>query len=433
MIDRTGIVWSSSDWPVPPKVPVVPNAVTSFCHGCWKPVPSGSRHCENCLNRRPPGGWLRETFAGRTIGGGKYQIVEPFGAGGFGVTARALQHVDGRCLGPVVLKFPSRAPDELDHEMFFSEAAILRTVCHPNMVTLHEAFIEHGSPVLVMEHVSGGRLYEAVRAATRARRLSLGFVLRTSLQVAKALEALHEAGVIHGDIKPTNIALLPWLEAEPDFARILDFGIAGLAQRTETGRATGEGTLGFVAPEQLAGRPSVRSDVFSFGVMLYWMLTSALPYQPDEFLDVEGLTGRHLPAFPPGVPPALGELVRWCLELEEAKRCPVPPVEQIQSLLRTVDTATDPGSAIDQQEILKLARETMTAAGLSQGEAEKTALYRRSHELFLQAQTFGPLPAAVRNAAHRAEENAKRHAAAATSAHAIPLVGLWKKLRRDNP
>jgi serine/threonine protein kinase len=414
------------------EVPVVPNAVTSFCHGCWKPVPSGGRHCDNCLNRRPPGGWLRETFAGKTVGGGKYRIVEPFGAGGFGVTAKAMQYVEGACLGPVVLKFPARPPEEFDHDAFFTEAAVLRMVCHPNIVTLHEAFIDHGSPFLVMEHVSGGRLYDAVRAATRARRLSLGFVLRTSLQVAKAIQALHEVGVVHGDIKPTNIALVPWLEAEPDFARLLDFGIAGLSQRTDTSRVTGEGTLGFAAPEQLAGKPSVRSDVFSFGVMLYWMLTAALPYQPDEFLDVEGLTGRSLPAFPRGVPPALGELVRWCLELEEAKRCPVPPVEQIQTLLKTVDTAGDPGSATDQQEILKLAREALTAAGLSQGEAEKSALYRRSHELFLQAQTLGPLPAAVHNAAHRAEENAKRHAAIAAGTHAIPLVGLWKKLRRAN-
>ena len=343
-----------------------------------------------------------------------------------------MQYVEGTCLGPVVLKFPVRPPAEFDRAAFFNKAAVLRTVCHPNIITLHEAFVDDGLPFLVMEHVSGGRLYDAVRAATRARRLSLGFVLRAGLQVAHAVRTLHEVGVIHGDIKPTNIALLPWHEAEPDFARLLDFGIAGLAQRPDTGRATGEGTLGFAAPEQLAGRPSVRSDVFSFGVMLYWMLTAALPYQPDEFLDVEGLTGRSLPNFPSGVPPALGELVRWCLELEEAKRCPVLPVEQLQALLKTVDTRSDPASMIDQQEILKRAREALTAAGLSQAEADKGALYRRSHELFRQAQTLGPLPEAVRNAARRAEDNARRHAATAAETHAIPLVGLWKKLRRDH-
>jgi len=415
------------------EVPVVPSAVPSFCHGCWKAVPSGARHCDSCLNRRPLGGWLRETFAGETVFGGKYRIVEPFGAGGFGVTAKAMQYVEGKCLGPVVLKFPARPPEEFDPEAFFGEAAVLRRVCHPGIISLHEVFIDHNSPFLVMEHVGGGRLYDAVRTATRARRLSLKFVLRTSLQVGQAIRALHEVGVIHGDVKPTNIALLPWLDAEPDFAKLLDFGIAGLSQRTETGRATGEGTLGFAAPEQLAGKPSIRSDVFSFGVMLYWMLTAALPYQPDEFLDVEGLTGREHPAFPSGVPSALGELVRWCLELDEGKRCPVVPVEQLHSLLKTVGPEVDPGASLDQQEILKLAREALTAAGLSHAKGEKRALYRRSHELFVQAQTLGPLPEAVRNAAHRAEENAKRHAAPAASFHAIPLVGLWKKLRRNNP
>jgi serine/threonine protein kinase len=385
-----------------------------------------------CLNRRPPGGWLRETFAGKTVLGGKYRIVEPFGAGGFGVTAKAMQYVEGACLGPVVLKFPTRPPEEFDRLAFFSEAAVLRMVCHPNMINLHEAFIEHETPFLVMEHISGGRLYEAVRAATRVRRLTLKFVLRTSLQVAQGLRALHEVGVIHGDVKPTNIALLPWLDAEPEFAKLLDFGIAGLSQRTDHGRATGEGTLGFAAPEQLAGRPSVRSDIFSFGVMLYWMLTAALPYQPDEFLDVEGLTGRDLPAFPSGIPPALGELVRWCLELDEAKRCPALPVDQLQAVLKNIGSDDDPSAALDQQEILKLAREALTAAGLSRVEAEKGALYQRSHELFVQAQRVGPLPEAVRNAAHRAEEYAKRHAATGPGSHPIPLVGLWKKLRRDN-
>ncbi len=408
----------------------MPGPVTSYCHGCWKAVPSGARHCDTCLNRRPPAGWLRETFAGKTVFGGKYRIVEPFGSGGFGVTAKAMQYADGACLGPVVLKFPARPPEGFEVKEFFNEAAVLRMVCHPNIISLYEAFVDRDTPFLVLEHVSGGRLYEAVRAATRARRLGLRFVLRTSLQVALAVRALHEVGVIHGDIKPTNIALLPWLDAQPDFARVLDFGIAGLSQRTDSGRATGEGTLGFAAPEQLAGKPTVRSDVFSFGVMLYWMLAAALPYQPDDFLDVDGLTGRGLPGLPSGVPSALGELIRWCLELDEAKRCPILPVEQLQTLLKSLGAEGNASTGIDQQEVLKLAREALTAAGLSHAQAEKGALYRRSHELFTQAQALGPLPEAVRNAAQRAEANAKRHAAP-TGFHPIPLVGLWRKLRRD--
>lgn len=199
---------------------------------------------------------------------GKYRIIRFLGRGGFAEVYAAVDTIEGT---KVALKIPHRhlITKEVLEE-FYREARLAARLDHPNILALKNAdFIGDG---LVMSFALG--------IETLAGRLKRRMSVKTALLlVEQALEAAayaHDQRIIHCDIKPENLILF-----SDNRLRLTDFGIAKVAQNTI--RASGSGTVGYVAPEQAMGRPSQRSDVFSLGLVLYQTLSGKLPEWPFQW------------------------------------------------------------------------------------------------------------------------------------------------------
>ena len=201
---------------------------------------------------------------------GPYRIVRCLGAGAMGEVYLAR---DSRLDRDVALKLlsPHLGGDDESRARFARETRAVARLDHPNVVALHEVGDHLGRPYLVMQYVDGVSLSEFARG----RRLTIETVLDLGVQLCGGLQAAHERGVVHRDVKPSNILVDSHLRA-----RLVDFGvasIAGGAPLTATGSLCG--TVGYVSPEGvLGGDADVRSDIFSLGVVLYEILTGHLPF-----------------------------------------------------------------------------------------------------------------------------------------------------------
>jgi serine/threonine-protein kinase len=370
------------------------------CTRCWSSVERGATTCAACSLRRPEEGWAAGPLGGRLVGAGKYRLVAPLGAGGFGCTGKAVQLLDGRPLGTVAIKFPLRRAAGFSVEDFLEEACALRAVAHPNIVVLHDAFVEDGVPYLVMEHVAGETLD---REAFLRRGTSLESIIHLATQIAAGADAVHSKGVVHCDLKPGNVAVVPWLDHTPSFAKILDFGLACLWQRGRGWQGGWAGTPGFAPPEQILGAPTPRSDVFAFGVTLFWLLTGRLPFDPRLVEDPERFRREAPPSLPSALPAELDALIRECLEPDEERRYPVMPIRPLHAWLAG-GASPLPDDAPSQQATLGTAKDLFLRAGLAENKAEKRSLYARAAELFQSAEKLGPLPDALKKFAAKARQ-----------------------------
>ena len=212
---------------------------------------------------------------------GSYEIRGPLGAGGMGEVYRA---TDTKLARDVALKIlpPHFADDRQRMARFEREAHLLATLNHPNIAAIYGVEESEGRRCLVLELVEGDTLAERIQK----RALPLDEVLEYARQIAEALEAAHEKGIVHRDLKPANVKITP-----SGSVKVLDFGLAKAledeaAQQevdlshspTITMAATKMGlvlgTAAYMSPEQAKGKPvDRRSDVWSFGVVLYEMLT----------------------------------------------------------------------------------------------------------------------------------------------------------------
>ena len=203
-----------------------------------------------------------------------YTIVEKIGEGGMGEVYLA---DDSRLRRQVALKFLSAkyTSDDEFKQRFMREAHTAAAVNHPNIVTIHDIETYRGRPFIVMEYV-GGR---SLKTILRDSELSPGEIVGTALQIAKGIERAHDAGIVHRDLKSDNILL-----TVDGRAKILDFGLAKAEHDenlTQTGTALG--TVAYMSPEQVRGDTvDQRSDLFSFGVVLYEMITRRLPFAGDN-------------------------------------------------------------------------------------------------------------------------------------------------------
>ena len=236
-----------------------------------------------------------------------YRIVAKLGGGGMGVVYKA---EDARLHRPVALKFVSeelsRDPEALSR--FAREAQTASALNHTNICTIHDIGEQDGRSFIVMEHLEGTTLKERLAAGS----LSLNTVLDVGIQIADALDAAHTAGIIHRDIKPANIFI-----GARDRVKVLDFGLAKMRASatpqadvtTIAGTRQGVvmGTVAYMAPEQASGETvDHRADIWSFGVVLYEMVTGTRP-APGVRLRVEGS-------------PELERIISKCLETERDLR-----------------------------------------------------------------------------------------------------------------
>jgi len=260
---------------------------------------------------------------------GPYEIVAPIGAGGMGEVYRAKDSRLGREVAIKVLPAEySSDPDRL--RRFEQEAKAAGLLNHPNILSVFDIGTHEGCPYVVSELLVGETLRERMGGTALSTRKSVEF----ALQIAHGLGAAHEKGIVHRDLKPENIFL-----TRDGRIKILDFGLAKLTipepvsggksqlATREVGTQPGMvlGTVGYMSPEQVRGRDvDHRSDLFSFGAILYEMATGKRAFQRDSTADTMSAILREDPVDPSSTnrsfPSALERIIRHCLEKNAEER-----------------------------------------------------------------------------------------------------------------
>ena len=263
--------------------------------------------------------WIGQVLQGR------FELKQKLGQGGMGAVYRAEQQPLGRTVA-VKLLSATLGADPVARQRFVREAQTLSKLHHPNVVVLHDfGTADDDSLFLVMEEVVGAPLRSMMGAALpweRAARLAWG--------IARGLGAAHHEGIVHADLKPENVMVVT-PPGEPEQVKLLDFGLARLAQHetgdTLTQAGTIIGTPRYLSPEQIQGvRDDVRSDLYALGVILYEMVVGAPPFEAPAaaLLLVSHLSEAPQPPSARGValPPALEALI---LQLLSSRRTIGPP------------------------------------------------------------------------------------------------------------
>jgi len=215
---------------------------------------------------------------------GKYLILSRLGEGGMGVVHKAWHKETGRVVALKEL-LPNRLLDDHCMAVFRREISVTESLRHPNVVRFYETFVKHRRPYLVTEFLPGGNLQQALRGRERA--LSPAEACPIALNVLDGLAAAHEGGFVHRDIKPENV-----LFDARGIAKLSDMGLAKsfelAGQSGITGADESGGTVLYMAPEQFTDFRNVKppADVYSMGVVLYYLLTARYPYDfpaPRDF------------------------------------------------------------------------------------------------------------------------------------------------------
>lgn len=290
---------------------------------------------------------------------GHYQIAEKIGEGGMGVVYKA---VDTRLDRNVAIKVlpAERVADEERRKRFALEAKAASALNHPGIITVHDIGNDDGVDYIVMEFVEGKTLGSMI--GRRGMRVSEA--LKFAAQVADALAAAHAAGIIHRDLKPANVMITPGGQV-----KVLDFGLAKLKappiEDTDETRSvlTTEGlvvgTAAYMSPEQAEGKElDARSDIFSFGAMLYEMVTGQRAFGGETFLSTLSAVVRTEPKpvqeAAEGVPAELARIIGRCLRKEPSRR--FQTMADLRVALEELKEESDSGRLAAQRQVAKKGR-----------------------------------------------------------------------------
>ena len=317
----------------------LPERYPMVCPQCSHSNPAESIHCEKCSTPLPfddqtitsglAGGWsapvgdvivsstaTQKLFPG-TLLGERYEIIQLLGQGGMGAVYKARDRELEREVALKVIRADMAANPEI-LKRFKQEIILARQITHRNVVRIFDLGQADGIKFITMEYIEGEDLQCVLR---RKKKLEHGEAANIMAQVCRALEAAHAEGVIHRDLKPQNIML-----DKSGRACVMDFGIARSVMAsgmTQTGALIG--TPDYMSPEQAKGLPlDVRSDLFTFGIIFYEILSGQIPFNADTTMGKlwkrTNEPARPLGDFDKNIPQSLSDIVRKCLEIDPQKR-----------------------------------------------------------------------------------------------------------------
>ncbi|HEY7698281.1 MAG TPA: serine/threonine-protein kinase, partial [Vicinamibacteria bacterium] len=271
---------------------------------------------------------------------GRFEVERPLGRGSMGAVLLAKDPAIDRVVAIKLVQTAAHlSPGERDkyRERFYREASAAGQLLHPAIATIFDVgHAEDGTPFLVMEYVKGKTLRELLESG----KPPLAETIQIARDVLEALSFAHAQGIVHRDVKPANIMVGP-----DSRGKIMDFGIAHVVGSELTSDGDVLGSPYYMAPEQLAKGPiTARTDLFSFAVVLYRMLTGVHPLTGDSFAAVAHAVLHEKPAPPdridPGIPRAISSLVLRCLE-----KSPEDRFASASDVLQAL-TAAESGNAV---------------------------------------------------------------------------------------